>query len=200
MREIGALRVDPAQADLGRHAGQGGGVDGDKAELLPAQPVGDGDGQGRAAPGDLPPRPLQILGRQGHQRLKTLQHYFGVARILGRDRDPVILFVPGYDRAAAVEDHPPRRWQKPDLDRVLFGQKLELVGLIDLKVAHAVGQRQHRRRLYPAQHQPPAADLAMAFQIVLRRPSHARPRAVSGWPEGSRLRPNSQILASTTSG
>ena len=152
------------------------------------------------APGDLPPRPLQILGRQGHQRLKTLQHYFGVARILGRDRDPVILFVPGYDRAAAVEDHPPRRWQKPDLERVLFGQKLELVGLIDLKVTHAEGQRQHRRRLYPTQHQPPSADPAMAFQIILRRPSHARPRAVSGWPEGSRLRPNSQILASTTSG
>jgi hypothetical protein len=43
MGEIGVARVLPRQADFGRHAGQGRGVDRDLREIFPAQPVLDGD-------------------------------------------------------------------------------------------------------------------------------------------------------------
>ena len=55
-----------------------------------------------------------------------------------------------------------------------FGQKLILVGLFDLHVAHAQAQHGDEGRLCPAQQQRAARDRAHAGFAVFRRPSHIR--------------------------
>ncbi len=200
MGEVGALRIDAAEPDLGRHARQGRRVDGDDAELLPGQAFGDRDRQGRAAPLDLAAGAVQILRRERDKLAQAVEHHLRIARILRRDGDAVILLVAGDHRAVTVEDQPAGRRQQADLDAVFLGKKLELVGLIDLEVAHAEGEHRHHRGLDAGDHQTPPSDAAHAFLGVLGRTSHIRRPNASMRPAVVRRNPNIHATATVTTG
>ena len=132
--------------------------------------------------------------------LYLLNFGIGFSGVFPRDYHPVILFVPRHDGAVAVKDQAAGRRQEPDLDAVLIGQKAELVGLIDLKVAHPVAEGHDHGGLDAAQHHAATAHVAEAFQRVLGRPSHALAPMLSPAPPVRRCRPRSQTLAKTTTG
>ncbi len=200
MREIARHRIDAAEAHLGRHAGQRGRVDRDTAEILPAQPVGHGDGQGRAAAFQFLQRIVNLFGGQGDQAREPRQNRLRVARILARHGDAVILLVARDQLAVAVEDHPARGRQQADLDAVLFGEQLEPVGFLDLHVPHAQRQHAHHRRLRAAQEQAPAADQPRAFAVVALHAPHSRCPKASTSPGATFRNPKKTCDRATTTG
>ena len=200
MGEIAPHRVMARQAHLGRDAGKRGGVDGDAAEILPAQTVGQRHRHEGAAPLHLAQRALE-LGLVDVDQLAQLGHHFvHVARILAHDHDPEILRVVGEHDATPVEDQPARRRDEPQVDAVLLGQKLVLLCLLDLQLAHPEAECADRRHLYAAQHEGAARDGAHAPFDVLGRILHSRRPRSSTSPGATCLSRSTKTVKPATSG
>ena len=200
MREILDHRVMARQADLGGDAGQGGGVGGDAGDGLPFQPLGNGDRDKGTVAHDVAVRALDVVIRQRDQRLQPLEHQIDIAGILAHHDDAIILLVAGDDDPVAVLDQPARGRDQPDIDAVFLGQQAELVGLVELHVAHPPHQRARHCQLHPAQKHGAAGDQPGAERFLAGRPSHSFcPRASTSPVAGLRT-PSAKCDTSTARG
>ena len=171
MRVFLLHRIAPGQADLGAYAGQGRGVDGNAAQLRPADPVRDGDGMNARAAHFLA-RALQLFGVQFNQLAQPREGILDITRLLPLKDNAVARHVFGNDQAVAIKYLSARRRDQTDLDPVLVGQKAKLVRLIHLKMAHPPCQQPHEPRLARAQHQAAPRNAFLAAHTVLGCPFH----------------------------
>ena len=199
MRQIVAQRVMPRQAHLGGDPGQGGAVDGDARDVFPAYPVGHGHRQERRRALHLGAGPFDLFGIEIDQLAQAVEHGVDVAGVLAHHGDAIGRRIGRHGHAVAVENLAARRRDQPDVDPVFFRQKAELIGLIDLHVAHPPAQQADKPGLKPGDHEAPAAYLAGAFQRVLGRASHVILPAASSALLRART-PSSHSEASATTG
>ena len=195
-----AMGVAARQAHVGGDAGQGRGVDGDAADVFPADAVGDGDGRVAAQAFEVAAGAFQLLGVERDQLRQAGNHVFDVARFLAHHGDAVAGHVLGYGHAVAVEDAAAGRRDQADVDAVLVGEQAELVGLLDLEVAHAQGQGADEAGHGAADDQAAAGDLAVAFSAVACRASHDPGLIASSSPGATLRTPSRDCETSTTIG
>ncbi len=153
-----AQRIAAGQTDIGRDAGQGGSVDRNGRDILPAALVGHGDGHERGAAIDLPPRPLQFVVVHVDELPESGQSRVHIAGILADDDDAVVLGVLGDGDAVAVEDQAAAGRDQPHVDAILLGQKAELVGLLDLHLPHPPAEHPGDAELRRAEDEAAAGD------------------------------------------
>ena len=112
-------------------------------------------------------------GQRDHMA-EPVQHCRNIARIFARHHHAVILFILGQNLAVAIMDHPARGRHEPDRDPVFFGQKAELVGLFDAKIAHARPKGGKHCRHAAGEQKRASGDAAGAGLIVARNAFHSR--------------------------
>ena len=197
MGEIPGAGIAARQARFRADAGQGRGVDGDRGKLVPGQPVGDDDGGDRAAPADLGQQ--RRNGGVGHRDQVTQPGDDGgrVARFLAGDGGAVIRLVTGQQHAVAVVDQPPRRRQKPQLDRVAVRQQPEFIGPVQLHGLQPPSQCRHHGGLDGAQHQPAPGDRAGGIDDLAGGFLHSS-QTSSNSPGAARRSPSARVTATTT--
>ena len=178
MGEILALGIDAGQADLWRDAGQGGGVDGDLGDIVPADLICQCDRQKGRRAAHLCFGAFDVFGIKRQQAREPFDHRIHIARVFGHDGDAVGLRVLRQDHAVAVIDLATGRGDQANVDPVFLGQQAELIGLIDLQVTHPHGKTTGKGQLQPAEKQRAAAHLAVRGFDVLGVAFHQRlPRA-----------------------
>jgi len=185
MGKIAGLRIDPGQADLGRDAGQGGGVHRHFRDMFPTDLVGQGNRQEGRRAAHLGQGAVQFLGIERDQTLQIGNHRIHIARVLAHHDDPIRRGVLGDDGTVAVKQLAPGRRDQADVDPVFLGQQAKLIGLIDLHIAHAHRQPADEGRLYPAQQQGAAGQNPLYLVHVTGRPSHLSALPESRHPQVS---------------
>ena len=198
MGQVGPVRIDPGQPDLGGDAGQGGGVDRHPADIFPTDPIGQGDRQERRAAAHLVQRPVQLVRIQIDQLGQVGDRGVDIAGILAHHHQPIAGHVARQRDAVAVEQLAARGRDQADIDAVFLGQQSEFIGLVHLHIAHAHAQRPDKAQLQAANHQCPAAELAVGLFDLARVAFHAGRSPLS---PGVGLRtPKVSCVTSTTSG
>ena len=131
MREVRAEGVDPRLDHLRIDARQGRCVQSDNRELFPCDPVLYGDR-------DEPPHAVELLSDfvevfpvHAKKKLQFPQHVVDITGFLFDQANPVGVFVVCDDLACPVQDAAPVRAYQPDVDPVLFGQKV-----VFFRIAH----------------------------------------------------------------
>ena len=200
MGEIRPARIKPRQPHFGQDTGQGRRVYGDGAHVAPRDLIGHRDRQERRRPVHFAHGAFKLFVVQRDQFGQTVDHLRHVARILAHDDDAVARAVLGNRVAVAVEYLAPFGRDQADVDPVFFGEKAELVGLIDLKIAHTKGQCADKHGLQPADKHGAAAERGVGFFQLARVASHGRPPTRSSEPGLGRRMPKNTCEASTTRG
>ena len=190
-------------AEIDEHAGQVGGVELEPRHLFPAEILAHHDGLGAAAAAQLAQQADLLRLAQAEDLVEALDQQVGAAATVRRCHGAEIVAVDGERHAAAVEDLAARRRQQPHVDAVLLGHRGEPVGLDDLQLVQAAGQRRQQHRLCAAQHQRAAREQAAALAVALAEilhsavsPVRAPPRDSSGMFSGSRARTRASSGAS----
>ena len=191
-------------AEIDEHTGQVGGVELDPGDLLPTEILPHHDGLRVAAAAQFAQQPGLLGVAQDQDLIETLDQHVGAAATVRRRHDAEVVAVDRQRHAAAIEDQPARRRQEPHADPVLLGQRGEAIGLDDLELVEAAGQRGQQDGLRPAQHEGAAREEAAAFAVafpemlhVVVSPGRAEPRDSSGTFSGSRARTRASNGASS---
>ena len=174
MGEIIGERVVAGQADLRRHTGERRTIGGHGGKSFPAEPVGNGDRHRgpRAAGFELFAHPLLILLAQANEPFELCEHLVQLLRVFAADHYAESLFIARQKTAVAVVDQPARGGQKLYMDAVIIGLEPELVGLLDLHIAHTQAKRAHKGELGGAKNQGTPRYFARRLRDFCRGTSH----------------------------
>ena len=155
-------------ADFDDHAGQVRGVDLDAGNLGPGKILAYGDRHEFAFAMDLAPHPLIIARRQGNQQSDCIESRRDVICLLGHQGNPVVVAVGRHGLALAVQDTPPWRRQKLDVDAVVIGQHYIAVRLQNLQVIEPPDQRRQQQKLTAREHRGTTVIGLYAIEIMMR--------------------------------
>ncbi len=127
--------------------GRSGALNSSRAHLFPAEILAHNGWLGIAAAAQLAQQAAALGLADIEDLVEALDHDLRAAAAVRRDHGAEVVAVDGERLAGAVEDQPARRRQQPQIDAVLLGQRGEALGVEDLQLVEAAGQRRQQHRL-----------------------------------------------------
>ena len=142
-------------------------------------PAADSYRHETAPPPDFAQDALALVVFKRDDPGQRIEHRVDIAHLLRHQRHAVVFLVDSQRPAVSVDNAATRRRQKTEIDPVLVGEGLVLVGFDDLQLIHPPGQDAEQDHLPAAEDGDPAGKRFVAARVLIHRAA-GRSRAAPG--------------------